>query len=332
MSTGEAVIVMATYNGGRFLGEQLASIRRQSYPHWRLVVRDDGSSDDTVRILRDARAEDDRIELWAGPEGNLGARGCFAALLEQMREAEYVFCADQDDVWQHDKVEVSLAEVKRLEGTEPSPAPIMLFTDYTVIDGSGSQIRASSSVAGRAREVSSLGVKSLLGFNYVWGCTTAVNGPMLRKILPISLAAENHDYWMALVAAAHGGLAYLDTPTLGYRKHSANVTGGADLATPRRRLDRYLGSGVADTRKALQAHDAQMRALFERCVDDKEIDGDTFETITRYVRALDAPRFRRISQTVAMGVRRQGFLQDLAHAVSVARFGASSRSGAFSDR
>ena len=98
-------ILMATYNGGKFIEAQLNSLRAQSFAGWRLWVRDDGSSDDTVEIVRHYADQDERVRLLPPDGMRLGAAMSFSSLMERFAaENEYTMFCDQDDVWQPDKI------------------------------------------------------------------------------------------------------------------------------------------------------------------------------------------------------------------------------------
>ena len=96
-------ILMATYNGEKYLSEQIESIISQSYENWRLLIRDDNSKDNTVSIIEKYEKEDNRIRLLRDRKGNLGFIKNFEELLVQSQEDFIMFC-DQDDYWEKDKI------------------------------------------------------------------------------------------------------------------------------------------------------------------------------------------------------------------------------------
>ncbi len=118
-------IVLASFNGADFLIEQLKSLHEQTEIQWKLLIRDDGSTDGSIEIIRDCVAEDNQIELLENEDGvGCSARANFSSLLAAAYKqgAEYIFCCDQDDVWEPNKLELMLAELKQLEGKDKAPA------------------------------------------------------------------------------------------------------------------------------------------------------------------------------------------------------------------
>ena len=107
-------ILMATYNGGKYVEEQLKSIISQSYENWNLVIRDDGSSDNTLKILNEYSKNDKRIHIISDNKGNLGLVKNFEELMKRSTE-EYIMFSDQDDVWVDNKINILLQKMLEIE-------------------------------------------------------------------------------------------------------------------------------------------------------------------------------------------------------------------------
>ena len=103
-------ILMATYNGEKYLAEQIDSIICQTYKNWNLLIRDDGSSDNTFKILKEYEKKDDRIKIIKDKKGNLGIAKNFEELLK-ISSSELIMFSDQDDVWKKDKIKIMLKYV-----------------------------------------------------------------------------------------------------------------------------------------------------------------------------------------------------------------------------
>ena len=125
-------IVLSVYNGEKYVAEQIRSIQVQTHEEWRLWIRDDGSSDDSRSVVEDIAATDGRIHSYGGDGRNLGSGPGFGWLLERLpRDARYVFCADADDVWLPEKIDISMAAMLRAEA---EPGPVLVHTDMMVVD------------------------------------------------------------------------------------------------------------------------------------------------------------------------------------------------------
>ena len=117
-------ILLATYNGEKYIREQIDSILNQTYKEFRLLISDDGSTDGTRDILNEYKAKDDRIEIFMQEE-NLGVVKNFEFLLKKV-EAKYYMFSDQDDIWKDEKIEKSLKKIE--EGFD------LVYSDLEVVD------------------------------------------------------------------------------------------------------------------------------------------------------------------------------------------------------
>lgn len=224
-------ILMATYNGARYLGEQIDSILGQTYSHWRLLVNDDGSSDGTVDIVRAYAEKDDRIQLLSLENERHDAAGNFLALLA-VSSAPYVMFCDQDDVWLPNKVQLELEAMKDLEREHGADVPLLVFTDSTVVDEDLNVLNPSfSSTLPYAPFAITL--PQLMVDNVAQGCSMMLNRALSKQTLayPLSDLFGMHDYWIMIVAKVFGRTKYLPIPTARYRQHSNNVCGAAKRRT-----------------------------------------------------------------------------------------------------
>lgn len=230
-------ILMSTFNGARFLREQIDSILSQDSAEFRLIVRDDGSSDDTVRILNDYAARDERLVLSRDDHGNLGASGSFFALIEQS-EAEFIMLADQDDVWLPNKISRTFSRMREMIQRHGNERPLAVFTDLKVVDEELAVIADSFWSYQKLDPIISQNWRSLMAQNVVTGCTMMFNKAAKSVILPYALPAMMHDHWIAAKIAKSGHIAYNPEQTVLYRQHGRNVEGArsADFS--------YLGSKI----------------------------------------------------------------------------------------
>ncbi|WP_196801289.1 glycosyltransferase family 2 protein [Bordetella sp. FB-8] len=232
-------ILMACYNGARYLEEQIRSIQGQRFANWRLIARDDGSKDDTVEIIERFARMDSRIALFQDDYGNLGPIGNFSALIAHalQENAGYVFLADQDDRWHADKLGLMLAGMFELE-RQASGKPCLVHCDLAVVDAQLNVTAPSfTKHVGLVPAEASLGI--LLRQNQVTGCACLVNRQALELAYPVPPAVFMHDWWLALLCAATGKIGYIAQSLVDYRQHGNNVMGAVSYW---RRLFRLLTS------------------------------------------------------------------------------------------
>lgn len=232
----EITILMATYNGEAYLKQQLDSILAQSYTNWKLVIRDDGSTDGTLAIITSYIKNDDRISLSCF--GSLHGSACknFAQLAEWAvaNHAGPVMFADQDDIWKKEKIAVSIAALNGMEEQYGAGMPLLCYSTFQFIDEGGAELPQRLALPDH------LEVRVLLNENHAWGCTMILNAAALKAIVPIPVTAVNHDYWIALVVAGLGHTKLIDQDLILYRQHTNNVSGNVDNMSFAKRFNRYV--------------------------------------------------------------------------------------------
>lgn len=223
---GETIdILMAVYNGERYVQEQVDSILGQTYRNWRLIIQDDGSTDRTVSLLQPyARSYPERIFLYQREENSGAAYLNFYSMLP-LSSAHYVMFCDHDDIWMPDKIERTWQEMKRLEKGNKG-LPYLVHTDLKVVKEDLSVL--DSSMVRRQKLNPYASFRQIMVQNGVTGCTMMVNRPLLDRVEEIPKYSVMHDWWFALIAAAFGRIGYVDRPTILYRQHGDNQVGAKD--------------------------------------------------------------------------------------------------------
>jgi glycosyltransferase involved in cell wall biosynthesis len=220
-------IVLSTYNGEAFLKEQLDSILAQSYTEWQLIIRDDGSSDQTLKIIKSYQERiPEKIELYEGGSGG-NASTSFMSLLSHATANYLMFC-DQDDVWNKDKVERSLEALLQLEKENPKA---LVYTDMEVVSADltplfSSFIKHQKLDPSWAEDPYAVLVQSMAA-----GCTMIFTKDLVKNLHPIIAPLFQHDHWLLIHAAFYGKLAFLDETTMKYRQHGENAVGSHEINT-----------------------------------------------------------------------------------------------------
>lgn len=250
-------IIMATYNGATYLREQLDSILKSTYSDWKLFIYDDGSNDDTISIVKEYEQRYPKKIKFHPNEKNLGVVHNFLQGVVNSKACYLMFC-DQDDVWKEDKILHTYERMKQLEKKEKSSTPIAVFTDAVVVDEALKQVEPSFHRSSKL-DTTRLQLNDILMENKMIGCTSMINRPLIELLQTMPLHPRLHDWWIALVAATFGKLAYLNEPTLYYRQHGNNVVGNVSFIV-------YLKQRVTSLskqKKALLLTMQQAKDLYE---------------------------------------------------------------------
>ena len=225
-------ILLSTYNSERFIVEQLDSLLRQTVPDIEIHIRDDGSFDRTLEILKQYQIANASIFVHENDGDNLRSAGSFLHLMKLVEADFYLFC-DHDDVWLENKVEVSLSAAKLMNKVNDGK-PLLVATDLVVVNEDLMVISESFAGYSRIKVEYISSFSALAATNYVTGCTTLFNRALRDRALSYSAAGISmHDHWLGLVALDAGGtIKYIPVPTVLYRQHGSNVVGAKAIRFP----------------------------------------------------------------------------------------------------
>jgi glycosyltransferase involved in cell wall biosynthesis len=302
-------VALCTYNGERYIAEQIRSILGQSLPVGEIVLSDDASADGTVRVVRDEIARFNRenpsatVELVVLSNGaRLGVTKNFQRALESCRYDLIALC-DQDDVWHHTKIAEQVQQFDR------RPDLLLIHSNARLVDEDGSllpgslleSLEVTNAVmaaihAGQAFDV-------LLRRNIATGATMMVRRALLTAALPLP-NAWIHDEWLAIIAAAIGVVDASTTSCIDYRQHSANQI-GVRTPTLRYKLARLFESR-GDRTLQLAKRAAILRDRLQSlgaCVPPKRVQAARGKYIFELRRArLPASRVMRVVPVVALAL------------------------------
>ena len=224
-------VMMASYNGEKYIQEQVNSILKQEGVNVKLVIRDDGSNDNTMRILEKYRNQDG-IRIIRGQ--NLGPANNFYELLQDAFEADYYAWSDQDDIWDEDKLVTAINMISNIEDR-----PVLYFSASRTVDANNHPV----SVIGA--NTPSINYGMALIRSKAQGATFVFNNALIkiaRMYTPdFKCCGIFHDAWLHRVCLAVGGIVVHDPlPHMSYRIHENNVVAKMPTNTLKDRVDRFL--------------------------------------------------------------------------------------------
>lgn len=218
-------LVMATYNGEKYVGQQLESILKQTCPPDEIIICDDNSSDKTLEVV------ESELKNWPGKsviikhDNNCGVVRSFEDACNAS-EGDFIFFSDQDDYWQNNKIEKTLAAFSLYDAR-------LVFTNASITDESlkktgrnlwqsiGFTVKHNKGMAVYSKQEL---ISEIVMHNIVTGMTMACTRKMLEESLPFP-DYPLHDYWITLNAAFNGTIVAIDDETVLYRQHASNVVG-----------------------------------------------------------------------------------------------------------
>ena len=251
MKEPKVCVLMSTYNGEKYLREQIDSILKQTQVDAQLIVRDDGSSDGTVRILEEYSRNYPNVSFYQGT--NVGVGKSFLELLKNAPQADYYSFADQDDVWLEDKLNHAVSIIRQIEQKDTtglrgekyvitglkreelldsdhtSSVPVLYGSNQTLVDAELVEI-------GRHyQKPPKCDLYNCMSRNCFYGCTMVLNCALRDIYLTLPepsekvLARKNHDGWILYCALINGIVVYEHSSRILYRQHANNVVGGKKL-------------------------------------------------------------------------------------------------------
>ena len=209
-------ILMATYNGEKYLSEQIDSIVGQTYQNWNLLIRDDNSSDGTLQILKKYEKLDRRIKILRDNRGNLGIVKNFEELLKNS-ESELIMFSDQDDIWLENKLDMYLKIAEKLEFNG-----VLIHSEAALFKKNHENISKGSFISKKAVKK---GLENVF-FNYfVQGATILISKEIRDFVFPFPKEAYLHDRYIHLVSELFFERVFINQPLIYYRQHGNNQIG-----------------------------------------------------------------------------------------------------------
>lgn len=211
-------ILMATFNGERFIEDQINSIRNQTFKDWTLYIRDDGSTDKTLSIINRFEKKDKRIHLISDNMKRLRPMKSFLTLLKEV-EADFYFFCDQDDFWKENKLKLMMNQMLNQDNKNPN----LVYCNLQCVDSNLNPIDNKfnslvGTVTGYSRCIT----------NDMPGCVMLINKVLRDLTIKYTTNYKEimmHDWWIALIAQFCGKITFLNDRLILYRQHGDNAVG-----------------------------------------------------------------------------------------------------------
>jgi glycosyltransferase involved in cell wall biosynthesis len=302
----QTALLLATYNGSFFLKSFLDSVFSQTLRP-EIFVRDDGSDDTTVDLLL-PRA--DQLTLVNDHLGNVGIVENFN-ILANVANTDYLAFADQDDIWEPDKLAVQMELMRQMERKFGADMPLLVHSDLAVCDEHRCVIDSSlwrfQRLDPRVRSFARLLVQ-----NNVTGCTVLINKPLKDLAFPVPEGAIMHDWWLAIVAAAFGRIGYVSRPLVRYRQHQGNELGAvrSDLYGAMKRFKK------TDQQRSLRAAQHQAQLFCDRFSGRCDMT-DELHLAEKYATIQTKCYAQRLQTICKYGFWKQDFIRNVGFIISI---------------
>lgn len=223
----KVAILMASYNGERYICEQIDSITSQTYSNWVLYINDDGSTDGTIDIIKEYISKyPDKICLSYNDSGKCGATGNFADLFQKVPQADWYVLCDQDDIWPNDRLEKMLQKAVTEGVSDNSDIPAIVYGRAQVVDENLNKLGNSIEECLYVKLREEIAHKQILLATYIWGCTMMYNDALRNLVKVIPQGALYHDAYLEIVCVYFGKIVALEDIVVKYRQHGNNVSAG----------------------------------------------------------------------------------------------------------
>lgn len=215
-------VLIATYNGAKYLAAQIESILNQTYSISEIIILDDSSTDSTFDIVLDYANRHEQIKIFRN-DHNLGCVKTFSnAML--LATGDFIALSDQDDVWLPNKLEIMMGYIS---------------SDYDLVHSNAYLCNENLETYGLYSDskvfVKTSNFINYLNHNDVSGCTALFSCKLLQRTMPIPDGFWMHDHYLALMASYYGKVVYIDKPLIKYRQHANNVLGAKSNTSYQRR-------------------------------------------------------------------------------------------------
>lgn len=283
-------VAMCTYNGEKYIQEQLESIINQSMPPDEIVICDDCSKDNTLEILKDTLNSYDGIVQLVSNKHNLGYRKNFEKAIS-LCHGDIIFLSDQDDVWNKDKIEIIKTEIEKDKNI------LLAFHDVEIVDENLCLINKSfwNVLHFDYMKFIENDFRRLMESNVIQGSACAFRKELFTYAVPFPECAV-HDEWLGLIAYAKGAILPVNLKLAKYRQTNNNAIGAGNI-TFIKKIKRYLNNSKAEYNpyiKAIEKRQEIIQVYYNYIIKENELKKFNKITFEFYNKRIDWLRNRSI--------------------------------------
>lgn len=218
----QACVIMATYNAEDYIEEQLNSIENQTYKNIDIYIHDDGSTDETIKIIKNYKRKYNNIYFIEDNITFKSSNKNFFHLMKTIsrKQYEYIFFSDQDDIWDENKVSILIKHIKKYS----KDIPVMVHTDAVVVNCANKIISPSFNKYADI-EMEREDFISIALNNNAQGSSMVINKKCLDYINVNQNNIDMYDHYMSMITAYYGKQEFINTALIRYRQHESNVIG-----------------------------------------------------------------------------------------------------------
>lgn len=313
MFNNNIAILLSTYNGEKYLAAQLESLLKQSYKNWVCFIRDDYSIDKTVDLIEKyTKKYPCRFQRVITSGENLRPCKSFLELLVQVDSSfDYIMFCDQDDVWDENKIDISLKVMKESENKIGIDTPILVHSDLEVVNENlelvSKSMKLDQKVNFKFNEINYLVIQ-----NIVTGCTMMINKELRNLVKNIPNNAVMHDWWLAILASCFGEIVFIDKPLIKYRQHNNNSIGAKKINVinsimklKRNNLNKIYNDYINMMEKSFK----QAKEFFE--IYKTELDQESLDVLDCFLSVKNKNRFKRTNHLREFNIKGQNHLTNV---------------------
>ena len=305
-------ILMASYNGERYIAGQIESLLDQTEQGFKLFIQDDKSTDKTYKIIKEyAEKKPAKIFVKQNSANSGGSQHNFMKMMIEHKD-DYVMLCDQDDIWLSDKIEVTLKMMRDMESEYGAQTPLLVHTDLKVVDKRLGTISPSYRTAMNA-DYEKKRLANQVIQNTLTGCTVMYNRALAELINDTPPYMVMHDWWLMLIASAFGKIGSVYEQTILYRQHDKNDIGAKDVRTMSYKINRMLNS--AEVKEAISGTYLQAQSLLE--VFGDRLTAEQKELLTAYSDIPNHCKLMRIAKIFRLCTFKNGLSRKVAHIIFI---------------